>query len=50
MELFWTLANGYGVTVIIATHEWKRVSHSGIRRIEAKVEAQQNGALSTFTG
>ncbi|OEU65245.1 MAG: hypothetical protein BBJ57_05355 [Desulfobacterales bacterium PC51MH44] len=50
MDIFCNLADEFGTTVIIATHEWERVAQLGLRRIEARVEPQQTGTLSTFKG
>lgn len=50
MDIFCNLGEEFGTTVIIATHEWERIAQLGMRRIEAKVEPQQAGTLSTFKG
>lgn len=50
MNMFCGLAAEYETTVLIATHEWDRVTKLGLRCVEAKVEPQPAGTLSTFIG
>ena len=38
MALFTGLADEYGVTLIVATHDWERVSQSGFRQVEFHLE------------
>jgi putative ABC transport system ATP-binding protein len=38
MALFTGLADEYGVTLIVATHEWGRVAEGGFRRVEFSLE------------
>jgi len=38
MALFTSLADEYGVTLIVATHDWERVSQGGFRQVEFQLE------------
>jgi putative ABC transport system ATP-binding protein len=38
MVLFTSLTEEYGVTLVVATHEWERVDERGFRRVKFNIE------------
>jgi putative ABC transport system ATP-binding protein len=42
MALFTGLADEYGVTLVVATHDWGRVAQRGFRRVEFSLEQDVN--------
>jgi putative ABC transport system ATP-binding protein len=52
MALFTRLADEYNVTLIVATHDWKRVAERGFRRVEFQLDrnAQDGTVQATVHG